>query len=78
MGKNVIIYSTPTCHFCHMAKDFFDEKGIKYTDYDVLADMGKRQEMMDKSGQLGVPVIDIDGKIIIGFDQAQISELLGI
>lgn len=74
--KNVIIYSTPTCHFCHMAKDFFDEKGIKYTDYNVLTDMEKRQEMIDKSGQMSVPVIMIDGKIVIGFDQAEIESML--
>ena len=76
--KSVIIYSTPTCHFCHIAKDFFDERGVKYTEYNVLTDLEKRQEMVDKSGQLGVPVISIDGKIMIGFDQAEISELLGI
>lgn len=76
--KNVIIYSTPTCHFCHLAKDFFNEKGIQYTEYNVLSDLEKRQEMLDKSGQMGVPVITIDGKIIIGFDQEEISSLLGI
>lgn len=76
--KEVIIYSTPTCHFCHMAKEFFDEKGIKYTDYNVLTDLEKRQEMIDKSGQMGVPVIDIDGHLILGFDQSEISSLLGI
>ena len=75
---NVIMYSTPTCHFCHMAKEFFGEKGIQYTEYDVLTDLGKRQEMVDKSGQLGVPVITIDGKTVVGFDQAEISSLLGI
>jgi len=72
----VTIYSTPTCHFCHMAKEFFKEKGIKYSEYDVLADVAKRQEMMDKSGQLGVPVIVIDEKVVVGFNQPQIEELL--
>lgn len=76
--KNVIIYSTPSCHFCHLAKEFFDEKGIQYTEYNVLTNLEKRQEMMDKSGQLGVPVIAIDGHIVIGFDQTEISSLLGI
>ena len=75
---NVTIYSTPTCHFCHLAKDFFNEKGIKYTEYDVLIDIAKRQEMVDKSGQLGVPVIMIDNNIIVGFDQPRIASLLGI
>jgi len=78
MNKNIIIYSTPTCHFCHLAKEFFNEKGIQYTEYNVLADMQKRQEMMDKSGQLGVPVILVDGQVVVGFDQAQISSMLGI
>jgi glutaredoxin-like YruB-family protein len=77
--KKVEIFSTPTCHFCHMAKDFFKEKGIEFTDHNVAADTVKRQEMMDKSGQLGVPVIIIDDKdLVIGFDQAQLSKLLGI
>lgn len=76
--KEVIIYSTPTCHFCHLAKDFFNEKGIKYTEYDVLADIGKRQEMMDRSGQLGVPVILIGESVVVGFDEPQISSLLGL
>ncbi len=74
---NITIYSTPTCHFCHLAKEYFTEKGIKYTEHDVLADMAKRQEMVDKSGQLGVPVIVIDEKVIVGFDQPQIETLLG-
>jgi glutaredoxin-like YruB-family protein len=76
--KNVEIYSTPTCHFCHMAKDFFDENGIEYTDYNVLTDIEKRQEMMEKSGQGGVPVIVIGDRIFVGFDQTAISEALGI
>lgn len=76
--KDVIIYSTPTCHFCHVAKEFFKEKSIQYTEYDVLSDMSKRQEMIDKSGQMGVPVIVIGDKVVIGFDQAEIYPLLGI
>jgi glutaredoxin 3 len=76
--KNVIIYSTPTCHYCQLAKEFFKEKGIDYTEYNVLTDLEKRQEMIDKSGQFGVPVISIDSKIILGFDQAEVSSLLGI
>ena len=76
--KNVTIYSTPSCHFCHLAKEFFKDKNITYTEYDVLSDLEKRQEMVDNSGQLGVPVILIDGKVTVGFDQAEISSLLGI
>ncbi len=76
--KSVTMYSTPTCHYCQIAKEFFKEKGIQYTEYNVLTDLEKRQEMMDKSGQLGVPVIAIDGQIIVGFDQTEVSSLLGI
>lgn len=77
-NKNVTIYSTPACHYCHIAKDFFDEKGIKYTEHNVLTDQEKRQEMIDKSGQMGVPVIVIGSQIMVGFDQTEISSLLGI
>jgi glutaredoxin 3 len=77
-NQTVTIYSTPTCHYCQIAKEFFKEKGIEYTEYNVLTDLEKRQEMLDKSGQMGVPVISIGGKIVIGFDQAEISSLLGI
>jgi len=76
--KNVTIYSTPTCHFCHMAKDFFNANGIKYEDYNVATDMEKRKEMMQKSGQLGVPVIVIGDQIVIGFDQPKLKQLLGV
>ena len=77
--KKVVIYSTPTCHFCHMAKEFFNEHNIAYTDYNVGQDTIKRVEMLDKSGQMGVPVIIIDNKdLIIGFNQPKITELLGV
>lgn len=76
--KTVTIYSTPTCHFCHLAKEFFDEHKIAYTDYNVLTDLEKRKEMMEKSGQMGVPVIVIGDEVMIGFDQSKISELLRI
>lgn len=76
--KNVTIYSTPTCHYCHVAKDYFAEHGIAYTEYDVAADMKKRQEMVDKSGQLGVPVIEVDGQIIVGFNEEELAKALGI
>jgi glutaredoxin 3 len=74
----VIVYSTPTCHFCHAAKDFFRANNVEFVDYDVAIDELKRNEMLDKSGQMGVPVIDINGEIIIGFDQQRIKQLLGI
>jgi glutaredoxin-like YruB-family protein len=76
--KNVTIYSTATCHYCHLAKDFMDAHKIKYTDYNVGTDLAKRKEMVDKSGQMGVPVIDIDGSIMVGFEESRLAELLGI
>ena len=78
MAKQVTIYSTPTCHFCHMAKDYFTQKGVAFTDYNVATDLEKRQEMMQKSGQMGVPVIMIDNDLIVGFDQPRIAQLLGV
>lgn len=72
----VIIYSTPTCPYCVQAKEFFKEKGVEYTDINVAEDQDKAKEMMDKSGQMGVPVIDIDGEIIVGFDKAKIETLI--
>ena len=78
MNKSVTIYSTPTCHFCHMAKDFFEEKGIQYTAYDVASDAAKRQEMIDLTGQLGVPVIVIDGSVSVGFDRNRLAAKLGV
>ncbi|MCC7160423.1 glutaredoxin family protein [Candidatus Nomurabacteria bacterium] len=76
--QNVTIYSTPTCHFCHMAKDFFKEKNIAYTEYDVASNLEKRKEMVEKSGQMGVPVIVIGDEIIVGFNKPKIASLLGL
>lgn len=76
--SKVIVYSTPTCHFCHMAKDFFIQKGVVFEDFDVSSDLEKRKEMVEKSGQMGVPVILIEDKVIVGFNKPQIVQLLGI
>lgn len=76
--KEVIIYSTPTCHFCHAAKDFFTENHVAFTDYDVASDLAKRTEMINKSGQMGVPVIDVGGELIIGFDEPRLREALSL
>lgn len=77
--KKVEIYSTPTCHFCHMAKEFFTEHNIPFTDYNVATDPEKREEMVHISGQMGVPVIVIDDRdLVIGFDRPRISQLLGV
>jgi len=76
--KNVVIYSTPSCHFCHMAKEYFKANKVAYTEHDVARDFEKRMEMVDKSGQIGVPVILIDDEIIIGFDKPKIDKALGL
>ena len=78
MAKNVKIYSTPTCPFCVRAKQFLKDSNILFEDIDVSSDQNKAQEMIAKSGQMGVPVLDIDGEIIVGFDKARIKEVLGI
>jgi len=76
--KNVTIYSTPTCHFCHAAKEFFKEHNIAFIDYNVSEDAAKRDEMVQKSGQMGVPVIFIDSEMTIGFDESRVKKLLNI
>jgi len=78
MDKQVVIYSTPTCHFCQQAKAFFKENNVEYTEYDVASDQEKAQEMVQKSGQMGVPVIFIGDNMIIGFDEGKVRELLGL
>jgi len=76
--KNVTIYSTPTCHFCHAAKEFFKKNNIAFTDYNVAEDNAKRTEMLKKSGQMGVPVIFVENEMIIGFNEKRLKDLLGI
>ncbi len=76
--KNVTIYSTPTCSYCNAAKEFFKSHEVKYTEHNVASDATKRQEMIEKSGQMGVPVITIDDQMVIGFDQNKLAELLGV
>lgn len=72
----VIVYSTPTCPYCVMAKDYLAEKNIPYEDVDVSTNPARAREMIQKSGQRGVPVIDIDGNIVIGFDRNRIDQLI--
>jgi len=72
----VTVYSTPTCPYCVMAKDYLTEKNIPFEDIDVSANPAKAREMILKSGQRGVPVIDIDGNIVVGFDRRRIDELI--
>jgi len=78
MDKNVTIYTTPTCHYCQLAKEFFAEKNIPYTAYDVSSDADKRNEMIQMTGQLGVPVIVIEGNVMVGFDREKIAAKLGV
>lgn len=73
---NVTVYSTPTCPWCHKVKEYFDSKGVKYKDIDVSEDHDLADEMVKKSGQMGVPVIEIGEKVIVGFDQKAIDEAL--
>ena len=78
-GKpKIIVYSTPSCPYCNLVKRYLKEHNINFTDYNVAADHEKAKEMYMKSGQLGVPVIDINGKIIIGFNKPAIADALGL
>ncbi len=76
--KEVLIYTTETCPYCVRAKEYLDSHNIKFEAIDVGSDQDKAQEMIDKSGQMGVPVLDIDGEIIIGFNKDEIDKKLGI
>ncbi len=76
-SKNkVIVYSTPTCPYCVYAKDYFNQNNVSFEDVDVTKDRARAQEMIDKSGQMGVPVIDINGEIVIGFQPEVFEKLL--
>ena len=72
----VSIYTTPTCSYCTMAKNYFRENGIRFTEYNVAQDLRRADEMVRKSGQMGVPVLDINGRIIVGFNKPQIEQAL--
>ncbi len=78
MSKTVTIYSTPVCHFCHAAKDFFKENEVEFTEHDVAADAAMREEMIELTGQMGVPVIRVDDDVIVGYDEPKLKELLGL
>jgi glutaredoxin 3 len=73
---SVVIYTTPTCGYCRVAKDWFRNRGIPFSEYDVAADRRRAEEMVRKSGQMGVPVIDVHGRIIVGFNQPEIEKAL--
>lgn len=72
----VSVYSTPTCVYCRMAKDYLRERGVKFVDYNVASDARKGEEMVHKSRQAGVPVIDFNGTIVVGFDRSRLDQLI--
>ncbi len=74
----VIVFSTPTCSYCNMAKQYFRQKNVKYVDVDVSRDAAAARDMVRRSGQMGVPVIDIGGKVIVGFNRQKIDQLLDL
>ena len=74
----VKVYSTPTCMYCNLLKDFLKEKGVEYEAIDVAENAEAREYIVEKSGQMGVPVTEIDDEVIVGFDEAAISEKLGL
>ncbi len=78
MGKKVTVYSTATCPYCIRAKQFLSENNIPFENFDVSTNQEKAEEMIQKSGQMGVPVLDIGGEIIVGFDKNRIKEALGL
>lgn len=75
---NVKIYSTPTCVYCKMAKEFFAKNNVSYEEFNVSQDAKALEEMVAKSHQMGVPVIDVDGEVFIGFDQKGLSRALNL
>ncbi|MBI2042403.1 MAG: thioredoxin family protein [Candidatus Nealsonbacteria bacterium] len=74
----VKVFSTPTCPYCVTLKEFLKKNNIEFEDVNVAEDAAAREEMIEKSQQMGVPVVEIDGQIVIGFDKEKISQLLGI
>jgi len=76
--KSAIIYTTQTCKYCHLAEDFFKEHNVSYEKFDVGTNLEKRREMVEKSGQMGVPVIEIGDQVIIGYDEEALKEVLAI
>jgi len=78
MPKSVKVYSTPTCPFCIRVKQYLNENNVPFENFDVSVDQAKAEEMIKKSGQMGVPVLDIEGEIIVGFDRERINKALGL
>ena len=76
--KKVTIYSTPTCHYCNLAKDYLKANNVPFESFDVSTDREKQAEILEKTGQMGVPVIMIDSDVIVGFDKPRIAQLLAL
>ena len=76
--STVTIYSTPTCVYCNMAKNFFKANNVEFAEHNVASDLEKRKEMIDKTGQMGVPVIEAAGEVIVGFDEGRLRTILNI
>jgi len=76
VDKKVVIYTTPTCPWCHRAKDYLSRKGISFTEHNVAEDREAAKEMIDKSKQMGVPVIIVDDEVVVGFNQSTLDGLL--
>jgi glutaredoxin-like YruB-family protein len=74
----VIIFTTPTCSYCNLAKQYFRRHKIRFRDVDISKDAAAARDAVRRSGQMGVPVIDIGGKVIVGFDKPKINQLLGL
>jgi len=74
---SVIVYSTSSCPYCTMVKDFLKKKGVSFENYDVGVDRRRAEEMVRKSGQMGVPVVDVNGKILVGYRPSEIERALG-
>mgnify|MGYP001593922664 CR=1 FL=1 len=72
----ITIYSTPTCVYCNALKKYLTSKSLEYTEVDVSKDEKELEKMVAISGQMGVPVIDIDGNVVIGFDKQRVDEIL--
>lgn len=78
MAHTVKMFTTPTCGYCRQAKDFFNDNNVSFSEVDVTKDQVALRDMADRSGQMGVPVIDVDGEIVVGFDRERLAELLEI
>ncbi|MEN4012596.1 MAG: glutaredoxin domain-containing protein [Bellilinea sp.] len=77
-NARVIVFTTPTCTYCNLAKRYLRDKGIRFKEVDVSRDSAAARDMVKRSGQMGVPVLDIGGKIVVGFDRLKIEKILGI